>query len=294
MTTQAYKVDDVSVVNTGNLMSDNAFAGFQALIFKSAGISMSNAKKPLVAGRLAKRLRATNIATYDEYLHYLTKGDGFHNGEFQHCIDLLTTNETYFYREPQHFDFLIKEVISKHNPDKMFRVWSAASSSGEEAYTLAMILSEKLGVGAKWEVIGTDISTKMVAAARKGIYIDHRARMVPADIRYKYLLKGTGENDGFVAVAPELKRHVRFEHYNLVDSPHRNEAFDVIFCRNVLIYFNQETKKKVLTRLSNHIKPGSFLITGHSESLHGMLPQLQAIKPSIYIRTARNSGKHDA
>lgn len=268
-----------------SLISARAFAGFQALIFKAAGISMSNQKKSLVSGRLAKRLRALNLQSYDDYLHYITKGEGAHNSEFQHFVDLLTTNETYFYREPQHFDFLKQTILSKHRPDKLFRIWSAASSSGEEAYTLAMILSEAFGINGNWEIIGTDISTKMIKAAQQGIYNEHRVRLVPKDVRYKYLLKGTGKHHDYVAVAPEVKRHVRFYHYNLVESPLRNETFDVIFCRNVLIYFDHATKKKVMQRLCKQLKMGSYLMTGHSESLHGMLPQLKSVKPSVYLKT---------
>lgn len=281
------RVDDSGDVGE---MSARAFSGFQKLIFKAAGITMSDAKKSLVIGRLAKRLRALQLQSYDDYLHYLTKGEGAHNNEFQQFIDLLTTNETYFYREPQHFDFLKQEILSKHKADKLLRIWSAASSSGEEAYTLAMVLSEALGVDGNWEILGTDISTEMINAARQGIYNEHRVRLVPKDIRYKYLLKGTAKYNGYVAVAPEVKKHVRFEHYNLVESPLRKEIFDVIFCRNVLIYFDQPTKKIVMQRLCKQLKSGSYLMTGHSESLHGMLPQLKSVKPSVYLNTSLKIG----
>jgi chemotaxis protein methyltransferase CheR len=277
--------DDVSEI------SAKAFAGLQELIFKAAGITMSDAKKSLMTGRLAKRLRALNLESYDEYLQYLTKGEGAHNNEFQRFVDLLTTNETYFYREPQHFDFLKQEILSRHEPNKLLRLWSAASSSGEEAYTLAMILSEALGVDGNWEIQGTDISTEMIKAARQGIYNEHRVRLVPKDIRRKYLLKGTKKYNGYVAVAPEIKRHVRFDHYNLVESPLRSEMFDVIFCRNVLIYFDQPTKKKVLERLCKQLKANCHLMTGHSESLHGMLPQLRSVKPSVYLNANPKIGK---
>ena len=278
-------MNQVEQIVNGSSISAEAFAGFQSLIYKAAGISMSDAKKPLVAGRLAKRLRALNMQNYDEYLHYLTKGEGASNSEFQRFVDLLTTNETYFYREPQHFDFLKQEILSKHKSNSLFRLWSAASSSGEEAYTLAMIMAEALGINANWEIIGTDISTKMVKAAQQGIYNEHRVRLVPKDIRYKYMLKGSGKYHGHVAIAPEIKKHVHFEHYNLIESPLKNQLFDVIFCRNVLIYFDQATKIIVMERLSRQLKTGSYLMTGHSESLHGMLPQLKSVRPSVYLKT---------
>lgn len=266
-------------------MSARTFAGFQELIFKAAGITMSDAKKSLVISRLAKRLRALRLSSYDDYLHYLTKGEGANNNEFQRFTDLLTTNETYFYREPQHFDFLKREILHKHRSNQLLRIWSAASSSGEEAYTLAMVLAEEFGLNGNWEILGTDISTEMIKAAQQGIYNEHRARMVPTDIRYRYLLKGTGKYDGYVSVVPEIKKHVRFEHYNLVESFTRKELFDVIFCRNVLIYFNQQTKKKVMERLCRQLKSGSYIMTGHSESLHGMMPQLKSVQPSVYLKT---------
>ena len=283
MQTQIIEQKDKNIDDSFTI-SDKAFAGFQSLIYKAAGISMSDGKKPLVSGRLAKRLRAHGMKSFDEYLDYITKGDGADNSEFQIFVDLLTTNETYFYREPQHFEFLKREILAKHDPSKLLRVWSAASSSGEEAYTLAMIISDMLGLRANWEIIGTDISTTMIAAAQKAIYNEHRVRLVPNDMRYKYLLRGSDKYHGYVAVAPELKKHVRFEHYNLVESTPRKEMFDVIFCRNVLIYFDKNTKIKVLERLCAQLKSGSYLMTGHSESLHGMVPQLKSIKPSVYLK----------
>lgn len=281
----------VDEINVDSVMSASAFAGFQDLIFKAAGITMSDAKKSLMTGRLGKRLRSLDLQSYDDYLLYLTKGEGAHNNEFQHFTDLLTTNETYFFREPQHFDFLKQEILGKHKNKQLLRIWSAASSSGEEAYTLAMILSEEIGVDGNWEILGTDISTEMIKAAQHGVYNEHRVRLVPKDLRYKYLLKGTGKYHDYVAVAPEIKKHVRFEHYNLVESPLRKEMFDVIFCRNVLIYFNQPTKKKVMQRLCKQLKSDSHLMTGHSESLHGMLPQLKSVKPSIYLKTNLKIGE---
>jgi len=266
-------------------MSKKAFSGFQKLIFESAGITMSDAKKSLVSGRLGKRVRSLNLEGYDDYLKYLTKGEGSKNGEFQVFVDSLTTNETYFFREPKHFDFLNNEILAHHNADKLLRIWSAASSSGEEAYTLSMILADKLGIDGNWEILGTDISTEMIKSARQAVYNEHRARLVPEDKRRRYLLKGTGDQQGYVAVVPELKKHVRFEHYNLVESPLRKEIFDVIFCRNVLIYFSQETKKHVMQRLFKQLRQDAYLMTGHSESLHGMIPQLRSVQPSVYLKT---------
>lgn len=276
-----------STADWDNALSDKVFNEFRELIHKAAGISMSEGKKTLISGRLTKRLRFLQLLGFKDYLHYITKGEGAYNGEFQQFIDLLTTNETYFFREPQHFDFLKNTILPHYKNGRRLRIWSAASSSGEEAYTLAMILADELGLEADWKIIGTDISTKMITAARAAIYSEHRARMVPQDPRHRYLLRGKGEHSGFVAVAPELKMHVAFQHYNLVESPINNENYDVIFCRNVLIYFNQETKLKVISRLCQQLKHDGYLMTGHSESLHGVVPALKSVCPSVYHYTAK-------
>ena len=277
-------------MTTEAAMSGRAFSGFQKLIYDVAGISMSDGKKSLVSGRLVKRLSALNIASYDEYLDFLTKGEGTHNGELQEFIDLLTTNETYFYREPQHFEFLKEEILSKWDKSKLFRIWCAASSSGEECYTLAFTLAEELGINGAWDILGTDISTEMISAARTAIYNEHRTRLVPKHIRQKYFLKGTGAHEGFVAVAPELKKHVRIDHYNLIESPSGSQSYDAIFCRNVLIYFDPPTKKKVVTKLCKQLKIGSHFMAGHSESLHGMVPEMDPVSPSVYVKTSGING----
>lgn len=266
----------------GSKMSEAAFSGFQKLIFDSAGISISPSKTTLVSSRLGKRLRALDLPDFDAYLCYLTSAEGKTSGEFQQFVNLLTTNETYFFRESQHFDFLRKHILPNFDGRRPLRIWSAASSSGEEAYTIAMVLADELGVDGSWEIHGTDISTRMIQAARRGIYNEHRVRMVPKSVRYRYLMKGKGEREGYVAVVPELREHVKFEHYNLVESPAFNIGFDVIFCRNVLIYFEQDTKMKVVDRLCPQIRGNGFLLTGHSESLHGMNSKLSLIMPSVY------------
>lgn len=281
---QAQLNNQYSEQDASNMISQKAFSGFQKLIFDSAGITMSDAKKSLISGRLGKRVRLLNLQSYDEYLSYLTKGEGAKNSEFQLFIDLLTTNETYFFREPQHFDFLRQQILKKHDSSNVLKIWSAASSSGEEAYTLSMILADEFGIDGNWEILGTDISTKMIRAAKNAIYSEHRVRLVPDDCRKRYLLKGTGKQKGNVAVVPELKKHVRFEHYNLVESALRRELFDVIFCRNVLIYFSQDTKKIVMRRLLKQLKNNAYLMTGHSESLHGMIPELISVQPSVYLK----------
>lgn len=275
-------------------ISDKAFRNIKTLIYKIAGINLSDAKKSLVVGRLNKRLRILGLENFDDYYSYLiTKGQA-ETDELQWFVDLLTTNETYFFREQLHFDFLIKTVLPEFidNPaSKPLSIWSAASSSGEEGYTLCMILAEYLGIEKNWRIIGTDISSKILADAKRGIYDEHRVRLVPTNYRHKYLLKGTGSQKGNVAVAPELKKHIKFESFNLIDSALNNEKYDVIFCRNVLIYFDHETKDKVVNRLCRNLKPGGYLISGRSESLHSLSHGLTTVMPSVYQNVTPKQGK---
>lgn len=265
-------------------LSKEAFDLFRKLIYDKAGISMSDVKQALVEGRLAKRVRALKLGDFKSYYHHITKDAGRDNGELQNCIDLLTTNETYFFREEHHFEFLRKEILPHINKSKTLRIWSSAASSGEEAYTLSMVLADKLGINGNWEILGTDISTRVLDSARRAIYPDQRISKVPADYKRKYLLKGVRSQAGLSFVIPELQKHVQFQHYNLLESKRPSVMFDVIFCRNVLIYFDAEVKKKVVERLCQNLVSSGHLMIGHSETLHGMLSTMRVVQPSIYER----------
>ena len=207
---------------------------------------------------------------------------GAHPDEVQVMVDLLTTNETYFFREPNHFDFLPKEIVPRCNNRSPLRVWSAASSSGEEAYSIAMLLAETLG-GAPWEIVGSDICTRVLARAVTGHYGLARTEGIPPDYMRKYCLKGVRSQAGTFLIAPELRQRTRFLQINLmlpVDTA--IGEFDVIFLRNVMIYFDAETKRQVVARLVEQLHPGGYFIVGHSESLNGLTDTLRAIKPTIY------------
>ncbi len=263
-------------------ISDREFLDIKNLIYKIAGISLSSSKKSLVTGRLNKRLKILGMTCFDEYYRFLVSRGPGSEIELQVFIDLLTTNETYFFREQTHFDF-IGNLISGHSLGrKPLSIWSAASSSGEEGYSLCMLLADKLGLGEKWRVFGTDISSAILESARQGIYSEQRTRLVPSHYRHQYFLKGTGCREGSVAVAPEIKEHIRFEMLNLVSGPLGDELFDIILCRNVLIYFDLETKKSVVNRLCKKLKPGGYFISGRSESLHSISSGLKTVMPSVY------------
>lgn len=261
----------------GVSISDNDFARFQQMIFSIAGISMTSTKKALVAGRLARRLKHHGLECYGEYFKLLSQKPD----EMQVAVDLLTTNETYFFREPKHFDFLRDRILASHPPGTPFRVWSAACSSGEEPYTLAMVLAEGLGT-APWEILGSDISTRVLDKARTGLYPMERIRGIPSALLRAHCLKGVGSQEGSFMIDPVLRRHVRFAQINLNEPLPDVGMFDVVFLRNVMIYFQTETKRQVVARLLTKLRPGGYFIVGHSESLNGLSQGLETIAPSIY------------
>jgi len=260
-------------------LNDREFGQFQSWLYRAAGINLSPAKKALVAGRLFKRLKHYELDSYGQYFTLIMTDQ--RNGELQVALDLLTTNETYFFREPKHFDFLRQQVLPKAAPGKVFRLWSAASSSGEEPYSLAMTLAEALGT-TPWEVIGSDISTQVLAKARNGHYPMERATTLPQPLLAKYCLKGTGRQEGTFLIDKSLRNRVHFAQVNLNETLPDLGEFDVIFLRNVMIYFDQETKSKVVTRLLPHLKSGGYFIISHSESLNGVNDTLKLVAPSIY------------
>lgn len=259
-------------------ISDVEFGNFQRFIFEAAGITLSPNKKALVCGRLAKRVHARQLSSYAEYFNLLKSARD--PAEVQTAIDLLTTNETYFFREPKHFDML-RTVVSQQAGPAPFRVWSAASSSGEEAYSIAMVLADCRGEQ-PFEVVGTDISTRMLAQARTGHYSEQRARHIPMHYRKQYCLRGQGEHLGTLLVMRDLRRKVRFAQANLNERLPDLGSFDVVFLRNVMIYFNGDTKRQVVERVLSLIKPGGYFFIGHSESLHGISSAVTQIAPSIY------------
>jgi chemotaxis protein methyltransferase CheR len=261
------------------VISDLEFSQFQRLIHEIAGISLSPAKKPLVLGRLAKRLAHHGVSSYGDYFRLLQR-DGA-NGELQIAVDLLTTNETYFFREHKHFDFLRDEVFSRHRPGRPLRAWSAACSSGQEAYTLAMVMADTLGE-TPWEIFASDISLRVLERARGGHYAIEQAQKVPRHYLNRYCLKGVGSQDGTFIVAPPLRRHVRFEQINLNRTLPDVGEFDVILLRNVMIYFDAETKRQVVNRLCATLRKNGHLIVGHSEGLNGVTDVLKQVQPSIY------------
>jgi len=251
-------------------MTQNQFMLFRDLVYKSSGINLHEGKMALLQARLAKRLRVTGVDSVDEYLKLLAR-DG---GEFIHFLDAISTNHTYFFRENSHFDY-----IQDHHE----RIWCAAASSGEEPYSLAIHCLEK---GFKPRILATDISTAALQMAERGIYPVERAKNAPAGILKKYFQKGFGKWDGSIRVKEEVRRMVTFRRFNLVTDPPPSPLFDVILCRNVMIYFDRVIKSEVVKKLYKALKDNGYFIIGGSESLSSIEHDYKYIKPSIYRKVA--------
>lgn len=262
-------------------LTDQEFDFLRRFIYEAAGINLTPEKKPLVVGRLARRIESLGLSSYGEYFRRIA--GLIELEERQWAIDALTTNETFFFREPQHFAFLSEKILPNVTPAETFRVWSAASSSGEEAYSIAMLLSERLGPR-PWEIIGSDLSTKVLDKARRGQYPMERAEKIPQPYLRAYCLKGTGEQDGTFLIDNALRKRVHFQHANLMGPLPNVGLFDVIFLRNVLIYFDQPTKRRVVENLLPFMKSNGYFFSGHSESITGLVAGLAQVQPAIYKR----------
>jgi chemotaxis protein methyltransferase CheR len=261
------------------VLQDPEFAKFSELIYRIAGISMAPSKKPLVSSRLAKRLKHHDLSSYGDYFRLITSPQG--KDELQMTVDMLTTNETHFFREPKHFDFLQQRILPERRKGVTFRAWSAACSSGEEPYSIAMVLDDVL-TNQPWEIVASDISTRIVDKARLGLYPMERVPEIPKPYLSRYCLKGVGEYDNTLLIEKSLRERVRFMLHNLTETPPSLGEFDVIFLRNVMIYFDQETKQKVVSRLLPLLRPGGYFFVGHSESLNGVTDLVKPIAPAIY------------
>jgi chemotaxis protein methyltransferase CheR len=276
--------------NERSTLAPGVFSKFQQLIYREAGIWLAIHKHALLTGRLARRLRLLGLKNMQEYYQLVTQPDQQH--ERAVMIDCITTNETHFFREPRHFDYLERHVFPRWQQEAAagerimrLRVWSAGCSSGEEPYSLAMLLLKNFPENKGWdiEVLGTDISTRVLEKARAATYPIEKSKDIPAEHLRAYMLKGRGDHKAMMKVSPELHRVVRFARVNLhADSYPILGSFDLIFCRNVLIYFDQESKIKVIGGILRHLSPSGLLFVGHSEHLGTMAPSLRTVAPTIH------------
>ena len=268
--------------SVGVPMSQIEFNFFKELIERRAGIALNEQKITLMQSRLGKRLRDLELGSYREYIQLLKQDEA--GEEMTEFINALTTNKTEFFRESSHFDFL-KDYWAKQFAKKTCYIWSAASSNGSEVYTLCILAEEFRNDNRFFDtrILGSDIDSEMLHKATNGIYLKNELIGLPPLHQSKYLDKGVGANTGKFRIKDELRQKVKFRHFNLIDpSSSLDFKFDIIFLRNVLIYFSQETIVKVIDKMFDHIKPGGLLFIGHSENLHGLQDKFQSVGPSIY------------
>ncbi|MBI3898644.1 MAG: protein-glutamate O-methyltransferase CheR [Gammaproteobacteria bacterium] len=270
-------------------ITDAEFRYLRDLIYAHTGISLTEHKRALVCARLAKRLRHHNLSTFADYYHLITECDP-EGLEMVEMINCITTNKTDFFREPHHFQFLTETVIPQlragaRSTLRRLRVWSAGSSTGEEAYTTAITVREALADDDPWDVriLATDIDTQVLAHAERGVYTVEQASRIPEPLLQRYFYRGVGANHGHVRVKPLLSEIVQFRHLNLMDDPWPMRGqFDVIFCRNVVIYFDRETQRRLIERLMRMLRPEGYLFLGHSESIIGTDDAVRHVGQSIY------------
>ncbi len=272
--------------NKGTL-SDKDFRRLSDFIYSNYGIKMPQEKRTMLEGRLAKRLRANQMNTYADYCDYVFSDSG--EQEIIHMINVVSTNKTDFFREASHFEFLLENVLPEYTAEertKPIKIWSAASSSGEEPYTLAMVMSEYNRLNDQalpFNIYGTDISSDILQRAINGVYTEERIANIPLSYKKRYFMRNKDAEKKLVRIVPELRRTCSFERLNLMDASYPvKEQYDIIFCRNVLIYFDRPTQEAVINKLCRHLVPGGYFFLGHSESAMGMDVPLTTIKPTVF------------
>jgi chemotaxis protein methyltransferase CheR len=280
-------------------ISDREFSLLRTLIEREAGIHLSGAKKALVIARLSRRLRALGLSSFGAYYEIVSDPRGA--DERVHMLDAISTNETSFFRELKHFDFLVREVLpawreaaAAGRRPRFVRVWSAGCSTGEEPYSLAMVLLTHLPPTDGWriEILATDLSTRVLDRARAGIWPVEKAEAIPGEYRRAFMLRGVRDQEGTMKAGPELRRVVRFAQLNLTAEnypvPH---GCDLLFCRNVLIYFDQPIRVQVTSRLIGHLQPAGYLFLGHAETLHASCTaDLATVMPTVYVKRKTDVG----
>lgn len=269
-------------------IKDEDFAYFQALVFKLSGITLSDKKRDLLLTRLSSHLKKSDLGSYSDYRNYL-QGLPENHGEWQSFINLMTTNKTDFFREIRHFDYIEEVLIPKWIQSKKseIKVWSAACSTGEEPYTLAMFLEAKLPAGMTYKIFASDIDTNVLAKAKNGVYSMVKESEIPEDYRKKSIEYGRGEIADWFRIKSSLKSKITFSAFNLVEDSLEDEKFDLILCRNVMIYFSRAVVEKVANNLAKSCLDDGILFIGHSESLQGTKTPWKVTTASVYSKNRR-------
>ena len=271
-------------------MTSNDFNRLSNFIFKQSGIKMPPVKKVMLQSRLQKRLRQLKITSFKEYADYVFSDMGQKN-EIIHMLDVVSTNKTDFFRESVHFEYLTQAVlpdfIENQKLNYNLKVWSAGCSSGEEPYTIAIVLNEfkKKNLKFNFSILGTDISTQILQNAATAVYKEERIANIPIELKKDYFLKNKDREKKTVRVIKDLRKKVEYQRLNFMNSTYNlPDIYDIIFCRNVLIYFNREIQEQVINKLCCKLKKSGYLFIGHSESILGMKVPLEQIKPTIFRR----------
>ncbi|MBN1930362.1 MAG: protein-glutamate O-methyltransferase [Desulfobacterales bacterium] len=268
-------------------LSDREFTSFRELVYQKCGIHLHNGKKELVRARLGKRLRQTEFKSFKQYYKFLIHNDT--GEELIEMLNAISTNQTSFFRESGHFDFLTKECLpSYHKIGNLsdLKIWSAGCSSGEEPYSIAICLLEQLEINAPWKIkiLSTDISTRVLETARSGIYHQSRIDNIPKYILKKYFQCGRGKWEKYFRLKSVIRNIVEFERLNLMEPFIFKVKFNIIFCRNVMIYFDKITQQSLISKFFDSLAEGGYLFIGHSESLMGIKHDFQYVKPTVYLK----------
>ncbi|MBC8017876.1 MAG: protein-glutamate O-methyltransferase [Verrucomicrobia bacterium] len=272
------------------ILCDREFLRFSSLIYDSVGIKMPPAKKTMLEARLQKRLKLLGLASFEEYCDYVFSQET-HAGELVHLIDVVTTNKTDFFREPGHFDFMVKTALPNILEDRgdlsrdPVRIWSAGCSTGEEPYTLAMVLSEFAAGRPDFRaaITASDICTQVLQTAKTAIYPEERTDPIPLNLKKKYLLRSRETSKSLVRISPQLRSLVSFRRVNFMDDNFGiAEKMDIIFCRNVVIYFDKPTQQTLMRKFHKQLRPGGYLFIGHSETLSGLDVDFKAVASTVY------------
>ncbi len=268
-------------------MDDKIFERFSDFIKAELGIKMPASKKTLLEARLQKRLRELCMSTHEQYCEYLFSPRGM-DEELVNLVDVVTTNTTDFFREPKHFELLTAQILPElyARGNRNLKVWSAGCSSGEEPYTLSIVLSEfaRLNPGFNFNILATDISTQVLRMAVRAIYPESKIGPITPELRKRYLLRSKDHARRLVRIGPEARSHVRFRRLNFMEDFTFDGLLDIIFCRNVVIYFDRPTQQRLFSRFCRKLTPGGYLFIGHSESLAGMELPLEAVAHTVYRR----------
>ena len=272
-------------------ISNADFGRLRSLIYAQSGISLNAEKKTMLELRIKRRLRSLNLNSFGQYCDYLFGPHG-EKEELVHLLDVVSTNKTDFFREPEHFEFLVEkaipDLVARNQSGRPLLIWSAGCSTGEEPYTLAMMLKECVGdhPGLRFRILATDISTTVLAKAERGVFRGEAVGPVPLDLRRRYFMRSRNRESNVFRVVPELRQLVEFRRLNFMDADFGlSQKVDVIFCRNVIIYFDRATQERIVQKLARQLVPGGYAFVGHSETLHDMDVPLEPVAPALYRKT---------